>query len=298
MVGSVLSLAGQLSSYYLYFDLLSHFRIQYIVLIFPALCVSLLLGKRLISIALFICLSIHCFEVLRSYLPKQTDGEPAGPVIRVMTNNLWAGNYSQAAQVHHIQSVNPDIIVFQEYTSHWEQALSKSLPDYLYQEALVFDNPFGIALYSKFPLIESDIRVFAYDQYPTVEGKVAIGDHELIVIGVHPPPPVTASRYVERNRQLTLLGTAARSINKPMLILGDLNTTQWSGHFRQLEENGNLTDVRRGFGILTTWPSSRWLLRIPIDHILVNDQIKTVQTKVGEFAGSDHRSLWADIQLF
>ena len=84
---------------------------------------------------------------------------------------------------------------------------------------------------------------------------------------------------------------------EPLVVLGDFNTTPWSYHFRELIINGQLLDGRRGLGILPTWPAKFFPLQIPIDHILLNDGARVVNMQTSTGLSSDHRTIWADLQL-
>ncbi|NJM07606.1 hypothetical protein HC891_17630 [Candidatus Gracilibacteria bacterium] len=62
--------------------------------------------------------------------------------------------------------------------------------------------------------------------------------------------------------------------------------------------DGQLYDSAIGYGIQGTWPSSLPpLLRIPIDHCLVNAQISIVARSVGPALGGDHTPLLVEFVL-
>ena len=297
LVCSVISLGGVLSAYHQVFDLLAHFRIQYIVLIFGVICLAVRLKRYWIALALVCCLSIHLFDVGRSQFPTPSSTDADGPMIRVMSSNLLASNTQHEAHIRYIRDIDPDIIVFQEYTLAWADALTSSLGEYKHKVSVPLDNHSGIALFSKLPLDRSNRMLLAKVHRPTVDGEVSIASSTLRIIGTHPPPPITQYLYRERNSQLEQLAKVTNTQAAPLVLLGDLNTTPWSEHFRDLMKNGNLHDGRRGFGILPTWPSGFLPLQIPIDHVIVNDGVEVVRMGSSDNLSSDHRIIWADLRI-
>ena len=92
LFGSIVSLGALLSAHHRFFDLLSHFRVQYIVLITVVICVALFYKKYLATAVLAVCLAIHSFDVYRSQHAIEIAGTFTGTSIRVMNSNLLATN--------------------------------------------------------------------------------------------------------------------------------------------------------------------------------------------------------------
>jgi endonuclease/exonuclease/phosphatase (EEP) superfamily protein YafD len=92
---------------------------------------------------------------------------------------------------------------------------------------------------------------------------------------------------------------------KSLIFLGDLNLTPWSPYYSRLIRNTGLHNTRLGFGIEPSWiePATHvhlpnWvttLVKIPIDHIFVSQDLKVVDCQTIKTANSDHRMLWSDL---
>ncbi len=295
---SLLSATAVFSANNYYFDLIANFRIQYIVLIIPAILIAL--GYRAFFSALIMaaCLSVHAVTVAESIKATRAYSITGGESLRIMTSNLLVSNQHHQEYIDHILSVNPDVVVFQEYSDQWHAAFQASLTAYPYKVTLPKPHPFGMALYSKFEIIESEVLQLFNPELPAIKARLVVGDTTLQIIGAHPTAPVSHNRYEMRSRQLNALATEAADTSDPLVLMGDLNITPWSAHFASFVQLSDLYDGRRGFGVLPTWPSQFFFLQIPIDHIMINSAVEITELKTGSnVKGSDHKSLWADIRI-
>ena len=147
---------------------------------------------------------------------------------------------------------------------------------------------FGIALYSRRPITSHRVEHLDDSNVPTIVATIDLDGRSLNVVGTHPLPPMGRRRSELRDRHLQAIGNLIKRLPPPVMVLGDLNTTSWSPHFRDLLEKCDLRDSRCGFGVQPTWPVEQWVLRIPIDHALVSEDLAVTQRYVGPDIGSDH----------
>ena len=97
-----------------------------------------------------------------------------------------------------------------------------------------------------------------------------------------------------RDQQLAIIADALRRLDEPVLLLGDLNVSPWSYHFKRLLRQSGLRDGTLGKGFQPTWPTSLLPLLIPIDHCLYSLGIHVVYRIVGKDVGSDHYPVVVD----
>lgn len=79
------------------------------------------------------------------------------------------------------------------------------------------------------------------------------------------------------------------------VVLGDFNASQWSAVMRDFRRGTGLRHSAAGHGLHLTWPTSEPLLYVPLDHILVSEQLWVLDSRVGPVVGSDHRPVIAEL---
>ena len=119
----------------------------------------------------------------------------------------------------------------------------------------------------------------------------------LTIINTHPTIPLGRPRYEARNAQLQSIAEIVKATTGNVILAGDFNTSMWSPAYSALLETTGLRDARRGVGVLPTWPTLMPFAMIPIDHVLVSDDVRVVEIRRGERTGSDHLPLLISFSL-
>jgi endonuclease/exonuclease/phosphatase (EEP) superfamily protein YafD len=100
-----------------------------------------------------------------------------------------------------------------------------------------------------------------------------------------------------QERQLAAVAERVRSVEEPLVVMGDFNTTPWSRLFAGLVGRTGLCDSRAGFGIQASFPSDMPVVRIPIDHLLASCSIGVRARRIGPQVGSDHLPVIVDLTI-
>ena len=285
--------------YWWVFELFSHFRCQYAV-IAAALLFSFMALKRASFAYLALAILVaNLWELAPFLLPAETTThEPHSNTLRVVTLNLHWRNDDPQATVDFIHQSTPDIIVLEEVTENWQHVLQRLTPEFPYQRVSTHKGVFGIAILSRFPLLESLVIESPIARTPSILAKLKWKlDRVITVIASHTLPPTSRARAKQRNAQLNELAALIQQQTHPLIVAGDLNITPWSPWFQDLLTTTKLQDNRKGFGIQATFPSWQPCLRIPIDHILTSPEIKTISFQAGPYLGSDHLPIVCDLRL-
>ena len=284
LLGTVLSL---MSRYGLVFELFSHFAVQYLCMALVLLVAFMLAREGRWMVLMSAVVIIHGVNVLPWYFAGRDAVPDSILAIRVLQSNVSSGNRDAAALEKLIAEERPGLLVVQEVTDYWDTRLKRiaSLP---HAVVLPRNDNFGIALYSKWPVLESHVHTFGRMALPSIQARLDVDGQPVTVIAVHPPPPITLELYQERNRSLAELADFVAGLDGPTIVAGDLNSSMWSSDYRSLKEVAGLRNTRAGFGTLPTWPAGFSIMRIPLDHCLVSDTIVVAGMKVGPDIGSDH----------
>ena len=297
VLASLATLFGFLGALWWFLDLFAHFRVQY----FLGLCaVSLLLlisKKRKLSACFCAAAIVNLITILPFYFGVSGNGTNSPVSVRALLINVnsKSGDPEKLARV--IQEYNPDLILLEEVNSEWIDQLKRIIESYPFSEVKPRDDNFGIALYSKLPFIQSSIVYMGGASVPSVLAKVDTPNGTITIIGTHPLPPAGANYSKARNNQLDSIPSYVANATSPVLVLGDLNVSPWSYHFKRLLRRADLKNSSRGRGIQPTWPTFNPLLRIPIDHCLYSDGIKVIRKEIGPHISSDHYPIIVDFTL-
>lgn len=290
--------AGETGRRWWFFDLFSHFQVQYLVVLFAAV-VSLIVLKAWRRLALAsVLLAWLLFRISPLLLDNSLHSTRVKPDCRLISLNLYAGNSSHSQVLSFIREQNADVVILQEVTARWAAQL-RSLDDILPHIHLsAREDAFGIALLSRIPI--RDARSMDVGGVPWLRLTVEIQGREVEILGSHTLPPAGRRYSSIRNTQLEEIARISREVSAgsvPLLVVGDLNCTPWSVHMRDLLRDAKLSNARQGFGLQPSWPARNVLLRIPIDHVLHSEAIRVSDFRIGPDVGSDHFPIITDLTL-
>jgi endonuclease/exonuclease/phosphatase (EEP) superfamily protein YafD len=227
----------------------------------------------------------------------------SGPVLRVLTANLLAGQASAAAVTALARRHNADVVFLQEVTGTAVRRLSQAgLPGLLrHQVTDIRDGgrP-GSAIYARYPLT-SGLRLAPVPvAQPTARLELPSGQHaELVCVHPHAPDGRPARWRTARWREeLAVLPGPADPADPPLLLAGDFNATADHAQFRRLLRLGHLDAAAQlGRGLIPTWGPSGKPALLTLDHILVDPRCAVLAVSVHPLPGSDHRAVFAEIRL-
>lgn len=292
---TVATLLGFLGGLFWFFDLFSHFRVQYmqIGLVLIGLALWKRLNKRAVALILLACLNYAFVLPLYFGKPAPVNEKP----IRAMLMNLNASNGHTGQVLESIRTANPDLLLLEEVTPKWAAELAVLENDYKYRIAEPQEGCFGIMLLSKYPLKNGRVVEIGSAGVPSITADVYFPRGEVSIVGTHPVPPVGGEYSTHRNNQLAALPAIVKAQKNPALLMGDLNTTPWSPHFTRLVRDSGLKNSMKGFGFQPTWPANLSLMRIPLDHVLHSPEITIHNRMIGGDVGSDHFPVIVDFSM-
>lgn len=292
---TILSFFGR----YPFLELTTHFRFQYFwlsVILIILLCVF---RSWSFAIPTLLVLGINAFYVFPYLYPAQAISQnSAKKNLRVMLANVEHRNNNYEKLLESVKLANPDIIVLQEVTEVWWGNVKNLETDYQFVKSMPKQGGSGIAIFSRYPLENSEILQLDESTHPALLNKINIDGKILTLLSIHPPTPIRSDKFINRNKQFAESARILRETPNPKILIGDMNNTMWSPYFVDLVRDSGLQDVRIGRGIYPSWisffPS---LFRIPIDHCLVSEDIEIESVSLGNSTGSDHLPLIIDLKI-
>jgi len=282
------------------FALVEHFRLQLAIggAAVAAAAGALALGAawidaRWFDAAMFALLLDACVLVpdLASARREAADGAP----VRVLVVNVLRSSMHHEEVRRLIADEAPDVIGLVEPDARWLRELAPVLAAYPSRIEAPRNDNFGMALYARGPLA-GGVEHLAV-RVPAIVAEASIGGARLGIVLVHPVPPVNGEMLDDQLRHFDAVAARVRGLSAPFLIMGDFNAAPWSRAFARLRGGAGACDTRAGFGAQTSWPSDGWLLRIPIDHMLVSCAIGVRDRRIGPAVGSDHLPVIAELVL-
>lgn len=294
------SLAGFLGGVHHYLELLSHLKLQYLMI--ALVCLLVFVALHAWWSALFACfmVALNLVTVLPWYIPPPTAPlqEPSYP-LKVLSANVESRNQDFAEFLRYVTEEHPDVVIIQEATEPWIQRLQVLEERFPYYTALPRPRGVGIALYSRLPVAQFDVIALGSERLPGLLARLTRGGGVLSVVAVHPRPPHRHHDFRQRNEQLRDAASIVQALPAPKILVGDLNTSPWSPYYAQLVRHTGLSNARQGFGVLPTWPTflPAPVGMIPIDHCLVSPDIRVLRMSTGRHIGSDHLPIVVDMVI-
>jgi endonuclease/exonuclease/phosphatase (EEP) superfamily protein YafD len=291
-IASVATIFGFFGSFSWFFDLFSHFRVQYFLGLL-VIAVLLGIGRHRTWSATFLWLAfINLAVVLPLYFGKQTL-DPHALFGRAMLLNVNT-SLGDAARVRTVvEAEAPDILVLEEINARWLADLAWLTNTYPHRLIQPREDNFGIALYSKYPLKDGRIFTIGEAGVPSIIATAEAEFRKFCIVATHPLPPFGSDYSRQRNEHLEQLPYFLTTPH-PILLLGDLNVTPWNSHFRNLLKQSKLRDSTKGFGYQPSWPSHIPPFLIPLDHCLHSETIGIFDRRIGKGVSSDHYPLIVD----
>ena len=204
---------------------------------------------------------------------------PDSAATRLIWYNVNLDNRDARGESARLLAADADILALAEIQLHdpgW-QPLRQHYPHGCVHEE---NSPFALAVFARAPLAACEVRFI--EDYPYIRATLADGR---TLYAAHPPPPINADLARARIAHLRHLADRLAT-EKSALLLGDLNSSPYSQHYRELLRRAGLhTTTRNG---LPTWLP----LGLNLDHALVRHG--QAHSSALPWHTSDHRPLQTD----
>jgi endonuclease/exonuclease/phosphatase (EEP) superfamily protein YafD len=283
------------------FDLLSHFRLQYLVAATLLCAVALAVRAYPAALVFAAVAALHGWTIKGLWLDGAVAAARDGRPLRVLSANVLRSNPRPEQVARFVRASEADLVVLVEAEhGRWHQALVSLGERYPSRAPEGWRDGAPVVLFSRYPIAHAALVEPPQGQRPYLMAEVALGAQSLTVVGVHPasPSPASGGRDTRRrNRTLEHIAKHIESADTPVVVAGDFNTTPFAPHFADLLKAADLRNAAVGHGWIGTWPQWCWPARIPIDHILIKGPLIATRFERGPAIGSDHFPVLAELRI-
>lgn len=227
---------------------------------------------------------------------KRGDGSAS---VSVLVANVLVSNRSSGPLLSLIREKDPDVVFTVETDEWWEQELRLLEATHPFTVKRPRDDTYGMALYSRFPLHDAQVKYICEYYIPSIHAWVELPCGVRVrLYGLHPAPPYPkyAEETTDRDAELFLVGKQVRRMDSPTIVMGDLNDVAWSYTTTLFQKTSGLLDPRKGRGAYNTFHASIPFLRCPVDHVFVSSDFLLIKLERLRGIGSDHFPILARLQ--
>ncbi len=311
IISSLLSLIQGLS--YWYSKIFDFPRVQYLLLSLVCLIAFAFLNRKwgfssiLLSLGLISTITIQAILILPYFwgdkqVPDASSAAKPENSVSILISNVLITNRESADFLQIVDDANPDLLLVMEVDEWWVTQLNTLKEEYAYVIEYPLDNAYGMALYSKLPLKDSEIMFLKHDDVPSFHATVILpSGNPFVFHGVHPVAPVPSEKYPDNKGEeeiaLLKVGNIVAADTLPAMVAGDLNDVSWSRTSMLFEEQGKLYNVRIGRGLFNSYNANSFIQRWPLDHFFVTHEFAVIDLKLLPAFGSDHFPVFAKFEL-
>lgn len=219
--------------------------------------------------------------------------------ISLMVSNVLTTNQKYHLLIAEIRKYQPDLVLTLETDTVWQQQLAVIEPDYPYRVPVPLDNLYGMHLYSRLPLKETEVKFILSDEIPSIHTTVILRSGQpvqLYCLHPKPPSPTEAKDSTLRDAELLIVGDQIKDLDESCIVMGDLNDVAWSRTTRLFQRISGLLDPRVGRHYVNTFHADYPLLRWSLDHVFHSTDFALVEMKRLSHMGSDHFPVYVVLQ--
>ncbi|MDT0678094.1 endonuclease/exonuclease/phosphatase family protein [Autumnicola musiva] len=222
--------------------------------------------------------------------------------VSILLTNVLITNRESDKLLEVIKKSDPDLILAMEVNQWWVNELEVLKEDYPYVIKQPNEEAYGMALYSKFPFLENQIKFLKHKNVPSFHTRIQLtSGKEFSLHSVHPVAPMPSDKYPdnvgEKEVELLKVSDLVVAEEMPSIVAGDFNDVSWSNTARLFGYSGNLKNVRLGRGLYNSFDANLKIMRWPLDHFFVTEEFEVADIQRLPNIGSDHFPVYAQFVL-
>ena len=267
---------------------------------------NILLSLLVLSVGLFI--STPLLKLSNKEVILNNDLKVMSFNVRMFNYYKWNDDATIEQKIYDfINSQSPDVVTLQEF--YYSKSLDIKLP-YKYIKTKSATNKFGLAIYSRYPIINSGSLDFKQSANNTIFTDIVKNKDTIRIYNVHLESlkinpnkenfgeknserlfKRLANGFVKQVDQTNLILQHENSWNGKKIVCGDFNNTAYSWAYKQLAKNKKDAFIECGIGL---GKSFRYTYPMRIDFVLTDKEATINQFKTYDKVElSDHYPIMA-----
>ena len=229
---------------------------------------------------------------------KQDQLDPQRQISLIVSNVLTTNNQYHLL-IEQVQTHQPDLVLTLETDQTWQNELAVIEADYPYRVAVPLDNLYGMHLYSKLKLSNTQVKFILSDEIPSIHTTVILRSGQpvrLYCLHPKPPSPTEAKDSTLRDAELLIVGDQIKDMDESCIVMGDLNDVAWSRTTRLFQRISGLLDPRVGRHYVNTFHADYPFFRWSLDHVFHSTDFALVHMERLPHVGSDHFPVFLILQ--
>jgi len=233
---------------------------------------------------------VYNFTPLARVEALRSEKEKPANAFTMMIANVRMVNKKHQKFLKLVLQERPDILVMNEPDEAWHESVRGELDKrYPYSIKKPLSNTYGMLLFSRLKLSNSEIRFLVEDEIPSFYTVVELeSGKKFDLYTVHPQPPRLMRDTETREAELLLVAKMVKKTKVPSVVAGDLNDVAWSRTTKLFKQISGLLDPRVGRGFYNTYNAHIPLFRYPLDHVFYDPAFRLLQLRRMDKFGSDH----------
>jgi len=291
-LGCLATLFALLASLHWFLELFCHFRAQGAVALGLCALAAFALRSGKLGLVALVAALVHAVPLAPWYFASIERPARNAPRFTAAFANVLTENADRRTLGALLRARDADVLGLVETDAAWLRDLAPVTGPYAHRLEHAREDHFGLALYSRFALSETEVAYLVPGAPPVLIATVDAPGGPVTVAVLHTTPPMGSAWAHLRDAMIEALGARLLARGGRSLALGDFNAAPWSPAFSGTFAHGGFTNARYGRGLLNTWEAPLPGFELPIDHAWTRGGLAVEEFTVGPRFGSDHRPLF------
>lgn len=248
---------------------------------------------------LYLCKTVYPYTPFSPKSVKKATKPDPDNTLSLVVSNVFQENTNYTGCLNMLKKADPDIILLLETDAKWAASVSNLGKHYDHQVLVPQENTYGMLLYSKLPLRNTEVKFLVEEDIPSIFCQVQLPSKQwvqLCCLHPTPPSPTENPRSTERDKELLMTAEYASKQKLPVIVMGDLNDVAWSYTTELFLKMSGLLDPRIGRGFYNSFNAKTPLFRFPLDHLFVSPDFFYIKIKRLHNFNSDHFPIYGKYQ--